>query len=89
MSKKRQPEIPNDTGVQPKMLEDAIFAVASENSEFDIWVLTNDGFNRGMKAQDAIQMSTLGGKGPDRFRNWMARVWFLKAFGEDIIERQT
>jgi len=78
-----------DTSVQPYMLIDAKFAKASENSEFDIWVLTNDGVNRGMKAEDAIQMSNLGGKGPDRFRNWIAKEWFFKAFGEDFIERQT
>ena len=68
--------------IQPKMLEDAVFAIASEDSEFDIWVTTADGGRHGFIAMDAIQLSTTGGKGPDRLRDWIARVWFFKAYVE-------
>ena len=68
--------------VRPKMLEDAVFAMAPEDSEFDIWVMTADGGKHGLIAKDAIQLSTSGGKGPDRFREWMNRVWFFRAYVE-------
>ena len=74
--------------VQPWMLEEATFAIASEHSDFDVWALA-DGFSHGLKADDAILMSISGGKGPVRLKQWLAKEWFLKAFGEDIIERQT
>jgi len=68
--------------IQPKMLEDAVFAMASDDSEFDIWVMTADGGKYGFIAKDAIQLSTTGGKGPDRLRDWVARVWFFRRYVE-------
>jgi len=66
----------------PWLLEDAEFEMASEDSEYDIWVITADGDKHGFIAKDAIQLCTSGGKGPDRFRDWMARVWFFKEYVE-------
>lgn len=57
------------------MLEEATFAIASEHSEFDIWVIA-DGFSHGLKADDAILMSLFGGKGPDRLKEWIVTEWF-------------
>ncbi len=66
--------------VQPKMLEDAVFVMASEDSEFDIWVMTSDGGKHGLIAKDAIELSTQGGKGPDRLRNWLMKEWFFREY---------
>ncbi len=68
--------------VQPKMLEDAVFTMASEDSEFDIWVMTADGGKHGLIAKDAIELSTQGGKGPDRLRDWLMKEWFFKEYVE-------
>ena len=68
--------------IQPKSLEDALFAMASEDSEFDIWITTPDGRMHGMEARDAIQLSTQGGKGPDRFRDRLMKVWFFREYVE-------
>ena len=68
--------------VQPKMLEDAVFALASEDSEFDIWVMTADGGKHGCIAKDAIELSTQGGKGPDRLRAWLMKEWFFREYVE-------
>ena len=70
------------TTVQPRMLEDAVFAMASEDSEFDIWVMTADGGKHGFIAKDAIQLSTRGGKGPDRLRDWLMKEWFFREYVE-------
>ena len=48
---------------QPWILEDAEFEMASEDSEYDIWITTADGKTHGIIAADAIQLSTKGGKG--------------------------
>lgn len=63
------------------MLEYATFAIASEHSKFDIWVLA-DGFSHGLSADDAIQMSISGGKGPDRLREWIITKWFPNELAE-------
>ena len=68
--------------VQPRMLEDAEFAIASEDSEYDIWVITPNGDKHGLIDKDAIQLSTKGGKGPDRLREWLMKEWFFKEFVE-------
>ena len=68
--------------MKPEMLEDAAFAMATEDSEFDIWVIPADGDKHGFIAADAIQLSTQGGKGPDRFRKWMIKVWFFREWVE-------
>jgi len=66
---------------KPWMLEDAEFAIAPEDSEFDIWVMTKDGGKHKFIAKDAIQLSQSGGKGPDRLRDWIIREWvFTKWF---------
>ena len=67
---------------QSWMLEDAEFALAPEDSEFDILVMTKDGGKHKFIAKDAIQLSTKGGKGPDRFREWMMKVWVFKEYVE-------
>ncbi len=71
-------ETKTKTAVQPRMLEDAVFSMASEDSDFDIWVMTADGGMHGLIAEYAIQLSTLGGKGPDRFRKWLIKYGFLR-----------
>jgi len=67
---------------QPWILEDAEFEIAPEESEFDILVMTKDGGEHKFIAKDAIQLSTKSGKGPDRLRKWIARVYFFKAYVE-------
>jgi len=67
---------------QPRMLEDAEFEIAPEDSEFDILVMTKDGSKHEFIAKDAIQLSQSGGKGPDRLRDWIARVWFFREYVE-------
>ncbi len=67
---------------RPWMLEDAEFEIAPEDSEFDIWVRTKDGGKHKFMARDAIQLSQIGGKGPDRLRDWIAREWFFKEYVE-------
>ena len=64
------------TIITPRMLEDAVFTRAEEDSEYDIWVTTADGGMHGMLARDAIPISTQGGDGPDRFRKWLIINWF-------------
>ncbi len=64
------------------MLEDAEFVIASEDSEFDIWIMTLDGRMHGFIAKDAIQLSTTGGKGPDRLRDWLMKEWFFREYVE-------
>jgi len=78
------PKFPNHPNLieQPWMLEDAEFAIAPEDSEFDIWVMTKDGGKHKFIAKDAIQLSQSGGKGPDRLRDWIAREWFFKQYVE-------
>ena len=66
--------------IQPEMLEDAVFSMAKDDSEFDIWVTTTDGNKHGFIASEAIEYSNKGGKGPNRLRDWMARVWFFNEF---------
>ena len=66
--------------VQSEMLEDAEFVIASEDSEFDIWITTSDGRLHGFIAKDAIQLSTTGGKGPDRLRDWLTKEWFFREY---------
>ncbi len=68
--------------VHPRMLEDAEFAIAPEDSEFDIWVMTRDGGKHKFIAKDVIQLSQIGGKGPDRLRDWIGRVWFFRKYVE-------
>ena len=75
-------ETKTGTILQPWMLEDAEFVIAPEDSENDIWVMSSDGRQHGLIAKDAIQLSQSGGKGPDRFREWMMKVWFFKAYVE-------
>ena len=67
---------------QSWMLEDADFEIASEDSEFDILVMTKDGGKHKFIAKDAIQLSQIAGKGPDRFREWLMEVWFFKEYVE-------
>jgi len=67
---------------QSWMLEDAEFSIAPEDSEFDILVMTKDGGKHKFIAKDAIQLSTKGGNGPDRFRNWLMKEWFFREFVE-------
>jgi len=64
------------------MLEDAEFEIAPEDSEFDIWVRTKDGGKHKFMARDAIQLSQIGGKGPDRLRDWIVREWCFKEYVE-------
>ena len=66
----------------PWMLEDAEFEIAPEESEFDIWVMTADGDKHGFIASEAIELSNQGGKGPDRLRDWLMKVWFFSKFVE-------
>ncbi len=66
----------------PWILEDAEFEIASEDSEFDICIITKDGNKHEFIAKDAIQLSNTGGKGPDRLRDWLMRVWFFRKFVE-------
>ena len=73
-------EAKTGNAVQPKMLEDAEFVIASEDSEFDIWIMTLDGRMHGFIAKDAIQLSTTGGKGPDRLRDWLMKEWFFREY---------
>jgi len=67
---------------QPWILEDAEFEIAPEESEFDILVIAKDGSKYEFIAKDAIQLSQSGGKGPDRLRAWIARVWFFREYVE-------
>ena len=67
---------------QSWMLEDADFAIAPEDSEFDILVMTKDGGKHKFIARDAIQLSQSGGKGPDRLRDWIVREWCFKEYVE-------
>jgi len=82
MSEEIYTKIGMGIGVQPRMLEDAVFALASGNSEFDIWITTSDGVKHGSIAKDAIQLSTQGGKGPDRLRDWLMKKWFFREYVE-------
>ena len=82
MSKKRPTEPRICTSVQPHMLTDASFAIASESADFDIWITTADGKMHGIIAVDAIQLSTKGGEGPDRLREWLMKVWFFKEWAQ-------
>ena len=64
------------------MLDDATFAIASEHSEFDIWILSK-GISHGVSADDAILMAISGGKGPDRLKEWITKEWFPKELDEE------
>jgi len=66
----------------PWILEDARFEIAPEESEFDILVMTKDGEKHEFIARDAIQLSQIGGKGPDRFREWLVREWCFRQYVE-------
>ena len=68
--------------VHPRVLEDAEFAIAPEDSEFDIWVTTADGEKHEFIARDAIQLSHNDGRGPDRLRKWLMTEWFFKEYVE-------
>jgi len=67
----------------PWILEDAEFEFAPEDSEFDILVIAKDGEKHEFIAKDAIQLSQSGGKGPDRFREWIVREWCFKQYVEN------
>ncbi len=67
---------------QPWILEDAKFEIAPEESEFDILVIAKDGEKHEFIARDAIQLSQIGGKGPDRFKEWIVREWCFREYVE-------
>ncbi len=60
------------TTVPPCLLKDAIFARASMKSGFYCWIKTSDGWTYAMTSYETLRLSGRGGKGPIRFRKWLA-----------------
>ena len=60
-------------GVPPYLLKDAEFVREPVNSKIYCRIKAKDGVTYAMTSYEALRLSGRGGKGPARFRAWLAK----------------